>query len=275
MMKKALKFKIKQPSAHYRDPKVFQNDYISTLNLPTRTTILGMITYLCDKRLNSDENSDFNINIGVIGTYKNKTLEFSRGEKMDFWDNYRKLKSSKEREKFLRCGEYYDFYKNYKAENSILNYEVLKDVELSIFFSCDDRNEYILVKESLESPSKYMNLGRKEDFVIPYTKGNFVEEVDLQEIILTSTRDAVKNKIKLKNSYIRVELKEHERYEQVLNSGTLMALPRKYKNIREIKENRIMEFGHYIYIGEEGIYPNNIKVNVYDDGKNKEVFTWL
>lgn len=274
-MRKALRFKIKQPSAHYRDPKVFQNDYISTLNLPTRTSILGMITYLCDKRLSSDVDGKSSINIGVIGTYRNKAVEFSRGEKMDFWDNYRKLKGSKEREKFLKYGEYYDFYKNYKAENSILNYEVLRDVELSIFFSCDDEEEYLLVKRSLENPGKYMNLGRKEDFVVPYTKGEFVEEVELLETFSTSTRDAVKNKLKLKNSYIKVDLKEHEKYEEILNSGTLIALPRKYKDIKDMKENRTMEFCHYIYIGEEGIYPKNLKVNVYDNGESKEVFTWL
>lgn len=51
---KVLQCKLKQPTAHYRDPKVFQNEYISTLNLPSKTTIMGMITYLCDRRLNSD-----------------------------------------------------------------------------------------------------------------------------------------------------------------------------------------------------------------------------
>ncbi|MDX5708884.1 CRISPR-associated protein Cas5, partial [Clostridioides difficile] len=51
---KVLQCKLKQPTAHYRDPKVFQNEYISTLNLPSKTTIMGMITYLCDRRLKSD-----------------------------------------------------------------------------------------------------------------------------------------------------------------------------------------------------------------------------
>lgn len=272
---RALRLKVKQPSAHYRNPKLFQNEYISTLSLPTRTTIMGMITYLCDRRLKSDINKECSINIGVIGTYKGKTLEFSRGEKIEFWEGYRKLKKGKEAIKILRTGEYYDYYKNFKVENSVLNYEVLKDVEMSIFFSCDDNEEFEFVKKSLENPCRYMNLGRKEDFVVPYYKGIFVEEVNLEEYTAESTREAIKKGLKLKNTYIRVDLRNELSYESIINEGTLIALPRKYKDLEKSKDKRVLEFSHYIYIGHEGIYPRNVKVNIYNGENVREVFTWL
>lgn len=269
MSVKALRLKIKQPSAHYRDPKVFQNEYISTLNLPTRTTIMGMITYICERRLKS------NVEIGVIGTHKNKELEFSRGERIEFWNDYKKLKKGKDVEKYLIYGEYYDYYKNFVSENSILNYEVLKNVELSIYFTCDDENEFRLVNESLNNPSRYMNLGRKEDFIIPCTKGFFVEEVELKEQYIRNSRDAIKNKLKIRNSYIKVDLKESEKYKSIINQGSLMALPCKYKDLEANKDDRVIEFSHYIYVGEDGIFPSNINVNVYETEASKEVFTWL
>lgn len=91
---KVLQCKLKQPTAHYRDPKVFQNEYISTLNLPSKTTIMGMITYLCDRRLNSD------IDIGIIGTHHHRELEFSRGENIDFWNEYTNMRKGKDKESF-------------------------------------------------------------------------------------------------------------------------------------------------------------------------------
>lgn len=142
---KVLQCKLKQPTAHYRDPKVFQNEYISTLNLPSKTTIMGMITYLCDRRLKSD------IDIGIIGTHHHRELEFSRGENIDFWNEYIKMGKGKDKEKFLLQGNYYDYYKEHKAQNSILNYEVLKEVELTIFISCKDDEELEFIKKSLKA----------------------------------------------------------------------------------------------------------------------------
>lgn len=141
---KVLQCKLKQPTAHYRDPKVFQNEYISTLNLPSKTTIMGMITYLCDRRLKSD------IDIGIIGTHHHRELEFSRGENIDFWNEYTNMRKGKDKEKFLLQGNYYDYYKEHKAQNSILNYEVLKEVELTIFISCKDDEELEFIKKSLK-----------------------------------------------------------------------------------------------------------------------------
>ena len=187
---KVLQCKLKQPTAHYRDPKVFQNEYISTLNLPSKTTIMGMITYLCDRRLNSD------IDIGIIGTHHHRELEFSRGENIDFWNEYTNMRKGKDKEKFLLQGNYYDYYKEHKAQNSILNYEVLKEVELTIFISCKDDEELEFIRKKLESPCKYANLGRKEDFAIPSEKGCFVKEVELKEVIPMNTRDAIKENIK-------------------------------------------------------------------------------
>ena len=213
---KVLQCKLKQPTAHYRDPKVFQNEYISTLNLPSKTTIMGMITYLCDRRLNSD------IDIGIIGTHHHRELEFSRGENIDFWNEYTNMRKG---------------------------------------------------KDKLESPCKYANLGRKEDFVIPSEKGCFVKEVELKEVIPMNTRDAIKENIKLKNTYVRVDLRDKENVETIINQGVLIALPYKYKDLEANRDDRVYEFCHYIYVDNDGIYPKNIKVNVCID--TKEVFTWL
>ncbi|AXU61586.1 Uncharacterized protein predicted to be involved in DNA repair (RAMP superfamily) [Clostridioides difficile] len=264
---KVLQCKLKQPTAHYRDPKVFQNEYISTLNLPSKTTIMGMITYLCDRRLKSD------IDIGIIGTHHHRELEFSRGENIDFWNEYTNMRKGKDKEKFLLKGNYYDYYKEHKAQNSILNYEVLKEVELTIFISCKDDEELEFIRKKLESPCKYANLGRKEDFVIPSEKGCFVKEVALKEVIPMNTRDAIKENIKLKNTYVRVDLRDKENVETIINQGVLIALPHKYKDLEANRDDRVYEFCHYIYVDNDGIYPKNIKVNVCID--TKEVFTWL
>ena len=265
----ALRLRVRQPSAHYRDPKVFQNDYISTVDLPSRTTIIGMITYLCGKRLKSK------INIGVVGSHESKDIEFSRGESVEYWKKYRGLKKGKDAWKYLNNGEIEDYYKDHIAKNTILNYEVLKEVKLSIYFTCEDTEEFQMVYESLNSPGRYMNLGRKEDFIIPEVKGEFVQIVDLKEKHIDNIRDAIKNNIKIKNSYIKVDLKQNEKYEKIINQGSLICLPRTYKDINTDKKDRVMISQHYIYIREEGIYPENIDVNIYEGKDDKEVFTWL
>lgn len=265
MSKKALRIRVKQPTAHYRDHKVSQNEYIDTLELPPKTTIMGMLTYLCDRRLKSP------IDIAVIGFYKSKEIEFSRGERISFWDDYRKFK--KKVENRLSDGEYYDYYKSELAENSILNYEVLKDVQLTIYISTESNEEFQIIKNSLESPSKYMNIGRKEDFIIPIVKGVFVEEVYLEEKYISETKEAIKEQLKIMNSYIKVDLKDSSN--DILSKGVLYALPSTYKDLEADKVDRKFIFSHYIYVDKEGIYPKNITVNIYDDGKKKEVFTWL
>lgn len=51
--------------------------------------------YLCDRRLN------FDIDIGIIGIYYYRELEFLRGENIDFWNEYINMRKGKDKEKFL------------------------------------------------------------------------------------------------------------------------------------------------------------------------------
>lgn len=104
-------------------------------------------------------------------------------------------------------------------------------------------------------------------------KGCFVKEVELKEVIPMNTRDAIKENIKLKNTYVRVDLRDKENVETIINQGVLIALPHKYKDLEANRDDRVYEFCHYIYVDNDGIYPKNIKVNVCID--TKEVFTWL
>ena len=84
-MSNILKFDVHQPFAHYREPKVMQDDYIPTLPLPPTTTIAGMISYLSDKRFKKP------FDISVLGTFQHKDRRFIRGEKRDHWSKYQKF----------------------------------------------------------------------------------------------------------------------------------------------------------------------------------------
>ena len=67
---KVLLMEVKQPFAHYREPKVMQDEYIPTLNLPTATTIAGMIIEFDKSGYNHD-------------TFIKKTTSIIYGVKLD------------------------------------------------------------------------------------------------------------------------------------------------------------------------------------------------
>lgn len=268
MKTKALRLELYQPFAHYRDQKVMQDDYVPTLMLPTKTAIAGMITYLCDRRLESK------FKIGALGSFKCKSKEFTRGENLDFWKQYGSLKSKKEQGALL-SGTYYDYYKDNVAGNSIVNYEVLNDVKLTIYFATEDEKEFDFVKEKLSKPQKYMCLGRKEDFIVPVCKGTMLKQVEIEEnFMVSSIPEAIKNKIKLKNTYVNVDLFD-SKYDGILNQGILHALPQEYSSLTADKVERKMKFAHYVYVKEDGYYPVGLAVNIWREENGMEVFTWL
>src|SRR5690554_1872073 len=121
---KILMFDIYQPFAHYREPKVMQDDYVPTLNLPPATTIAGMVSYLTDRKLKSK------FKIGVVGTYQKKVVDFVRGEIDDFIKGYERLakknykKLSKENSFEIR--DYYDYYKK-NVKNRVMHVETLQE----------------------------------------------------------------------------------------------------------------------------------------------------
>lgn len=269
---KILLLEIKQPFAHYREPLMMQDDYIPTLNLPTATTIAGMISNLIDRELKS------NFKIGVIGTYRNKSSEFIRGESESFIKSYenelkkelRRITKSKTNEK-LDYGEIYNYNKLTK-QNRIMNFETLQDVELKIFLTTQD-NE--LVRKALEKPKKYLCLGRKEDFIYPAKKGDlFVKEIEIEKMHIKSKVESIKNKYKIKNTYVPIDLKS-EKSNNLLNNGVLYSLPKTYKDLTAEKVDRVIEYGNYVYIDDRGAYLGDIDLNIYKTDTENIVFTWL
>ena len=279
---KILMFDIRQPFAHYREPKVMQDNFIPTLHLPPATTIAGMVSYLIDRRVKSK------FRIGVVGTYRNKTVDFIRGEGGEFVKkyellikkNYKKLVENDKMDSF-KIRDYYDYSKK-TIGNRIMHVENLQEVRLKIFFSCED-NE--LVKSAFENPSKYISLGRKEDFAIGAKKGELVKEIEIEKVKIADKKDAIRNDLLFKNTYIPVELQtkdeeKKEEVEKILSEGVLYSLPKIYQNLESEKKDRVVVNGHYVYLNEHGAYLGNREANVYsfvnDKGeKEKLVFNWL
>jgi len=269
MINNVLKLDIYQPFAHYREPKIMQDDFIPTLHLPTVTTVSGFISYLVDRQAKSV------FKIGIVGTYKNKEIHFVRGEGEDYWNKMRTFQK-KMSEKQVPYSEYAAFFKDKQAGNRIMNFEVLQDVNLTIFIHTEDNAEYKMIKDALENPTKYLSLGRKEDFFVPKKKGCLVQEVTVEEVEIESKKQAIMQDLCIKNTYIPVSLNSNdEEMENRLRNGILYALPKTYKDLTGEKKDRQMIFGHYVYIDNNGYYPSKGKVQFYRDDESKEITTFL
>ncbi|HOQ01458.1 CRISPR-associated protein Cas5 [Acetivibrio clariflavus] len=269
MINNVIKMDIYQPFAHYREPKIMQDDFIPTLYLPPATTVAGLITYLLDRQTKSV------FKIGIIGTYRNKEIHFVRGENESYWSRMRSFQK-KMNEKQVSYSEYATYFKDKEAGNRIMNFEVLQDVNLTIFICTEDITEYRMIKEALESPTKYLSLGRKEDFFVPKKKGCLVQEVTVEEIEIKNKRQAIMENLCIKNTYIPVALNNSdEEMENRLRNGVLYALPKTYKDLNAEKKDRNIVYGHYVYIDNNGYYPSNGKVQVYTDDETKETTTFL
>lgn len=264
---KVLKFNIYQPVAHYREAKIMQDDYIPTLPLPTATTIAGMITYVVGERLESE------FKIAIIGNHERKDMSFTRGEGEGFWKGYNNLVKGKDKYVKLKESKYYDFYKRV-YENRIMYFEELHNVDLTMFFTTEDKNEYEKVKRAFMNPKRYIALGRSEDFVVPQKGSQLVEEVDIYTVSIKNKKEAIKDGIFLKNTYLGVDIRNDE-YGELMNSGILYNIPASYKEYsRRQKIDRLVEYGHFIYLDNEGYYPRRGIFNVYE-GKEKIPFVWL
>lgn len=307
-MAKILRMKIYQPYAHYREPKVMQDDYIPTLPLPPATTIAGMVSYMIGRKLNSL------IDIAVCGTYEKKEINFIRGENLEFWKEYFKiyaktkyeikdskeilikhfnvsedeiqglnkkaldelLKTKEELKKIehLKNGENFTWYKTKLAGNRIMNFEVLSEVELIIYLKINDEKDFEDIKNSFEEMPYYMTLGRKEDFAV-FRKGNTIEDItDKVEEKEFSIENSIIKNAKLKNSYIPVKLNEGND-DYFMNQGILYTLPLKYSDITKDKTERKIEHSHFIFIDSRGIYPKDKKIAVYENEKETEAFCWM
>lgn len=319
MNKYYLRMEIYQPFAHYRDPKVMQDDYIPTLPLPPATTIAGMVSYMSGRKFKDA------FNIGVIGSYKAKIISFTRGEDLELYENYIKDIKSRVKEKInpkmeeyevnnlvstilrrpldevskmkkkdikkvvddyrtemqynqMKKGENFIWYKN-KAQNKIMNIEVLCDVTLSIFLKFSNENDFKDVYNAFKEIPYYMSLGRKEDFAV-FLKNGDIKEVQISEE-KSNLVNAVEKNYLLKNTYIPVELKHDGLKDNknddsyFLDQGVLISLPKIYKDLSADKAQRKILHGHYIYVGGNGIYPKDKEIAHYKNGNKIETFCWL
>lgn len=307
-MARILRMKLYQPYAHYREPKVMQDDYIPTLPLPPATTIAGMVSYMIGRKLNSL------IDIAVCGTSKKKEVNFIRGEHLEFWKEYLKtyvknkyetkdskeilikyfnvsedeikglnkkslddlLKTKEELKKIeqLKNGENFSWYKTKVAGNRIMNFEVLSEVELIIYLKIDNEKDFDDIKSAFEDMPYYLSLGRKEDFAV-FSKGETIEEItEKVEEREFSIEESIIINAKLKNSYIPVKLRESND-DYFLNQGVLYSLPLKYADIAKDKTERRIEHSHFIFIDNKGIYPKDKKIAVYKNEKEVETFCWM
>lgn len=261
MDEKVLKLNLYQPFAHYREPKIMQDDYIPTLNIPSPTTIAGMVSYVCDYKFKDE------FDIGIYCTYKMKDTQFIRGEYGGLFAKY--LRQSNQSKL-----SYTDF--KFNEGNRIMNYEVLQEVELIVFLKFSNIDEFNLVKYSFENPTRYISLGRKEDFAVKQKGKKLVEDISdkITPVNIESKKYALKNQYKTMNTYIPVKLNDNK-CDDVLNNGILYSLPKTYKDIKEDKINREFIFQHYVYIDEEGYYPKEGNYNLYEKDEEKYLFKWI
>ena len=134
----------------------------------------------------------------------------------------------------------------------------------------------MLSKRRLEHPTRYMALGRKEDFVVKQKRNSIIEDVTdkIKDIEITSKEDAIENGHKVKNTYIPVDLFSNND-DNVLSNGMLYCLPKKYSNIKSDKTERKMEYSHYVYVDNKGYYPQKGRYTCYESEDEKLVFKWL
>jgi CRISPR-associated Cas5-like protein len=259
-----LKLNLYQPFAHYREPKVMQDDYIPTLNIPSPTTIAGMVSYVADKKFDSP------FNIGVCCKYKTKDIHFIRGEDSEFYSKYLKQKKKKRL-------SYIDY--KFTKSNRIMNFEVLQDVELTIFLKINNREDFELIKKSFENPKRYLVLGRKEDFVVKNKNANKIVEDITEKIKVINIKNkpmAIKNKYKIKNTYVPVDLQDRDydsNNDEILRSGVLYDIPSIYKDIKADKTNRELSHSNYVYIDNSGYYPSKGEFLLYED--QMILYNWL
>lgn len=254
-MKRVLRFQLYQPTAHFRNPKMSQDDYIATLPLPPATTIVGMLSYLCDQKFDEE------IKVAVKGNnISSKEIHFIRGERADFWQEYQAF-IKKNKIENQTDGKYYQYFKRNVIANRIMNFEVLRDLELTIYLSA---SESLLEKiySCLKNPKRYLALGRKEDFGLLGKKSAGSFEYVAPQLLEVKTKanitlkEALREKIKLDKCYLPI----HEGLpEKILNAGPTYRLPYTYLDIRSEKEARQYQSKKCVYV-DQGLYPEQIDV---------------
>lgn len=272
-MTKALRFQLYQPTAHFRDFRFSQDNYLGTLPLPTPTTVIGMLAYLCDERFDEE------LQVAISGLSAAKETHFLRGEIGTFWKEYQTFLK---REKLTdgTDSKNYRHFKDNIVGNRIMNVEVLRELELTIFIAGSDETLQ-RVHQHLLHPQRYLSLGRKEDFAmlgkIDRSKGTnkfmLVEPVllDVETKAGMPLLELLQQKIKLDKCYLPVS---DTTSDKILNAGPIFRLAHTYRDIKAEKIDREYQVKNYVYL-DEGLYPENQTLAYCNYQGQKEYFVWM
>jgi len=202
-----------------------------------------------------------NINISTLSIEELKQKKNKNLKQM-----IRDFKNEKKRE-IAKNGKYYLHYKTKEAENRIMNFEVLHNVELTIYLKVTTKKDFSHIFNALKEIPYYPCLGRKEDFAMIKN----LERIEVEQKKIDIEK-AIENNYLLQNTYIPVSL-NNEKDDYLMTEGTLYSLPKIYESLKDPKKDRSIVHDHYLYIDESGIFPKNRKICI--DNKNNNIFNWL
>lgn len=272
-MTKALRFQLYQPTAHFRDYRFSQDNYLGTLPLPTPTTVIGMLAYLCDERFEEE------LQVAISGVFAAKETHFLRGEIGDFWEEYQRFLKREDLTDWTDSRNYRHFKDNI-VSNRIMNVEVLRELELTIFVTGSEAT-LERIHQHLLHPQRYLSLGRKEDFAMlgEIDRRSEVNRFIPVEPVLLDVKinqgmpllDLLKQKIKLDKCYLPVS---ENTPDKILDAGPIFRLAHTYRNIKAEKVNREYQVKSYVYL-DEGLYPENQELAYCEYQGQKEYFVWM
>lgn len=254
MQTQFLRIPLYQPLAHYREPKVCQDDYIASLPLPTPSTIAGMLAYVADMKFTTP------LQISVCGTYQTRDIQFIRGEVGNakdgyFHKNYQTFLKNNAKVATTEPTDEYPLYHHFKAKvvkNRIMNFEVLQHVAYVIYVQAELEVLQTLA-QALNAPQRYLTLGRKEDFALVGTYENDCFKPAKAEIVTVDVfsdvaiETAICEQLCVKNTYV-------PKSEDALLAGVLYRLPKSYQDLTANRKERKYKYGWFVYV-RDGYYP--------------------
>ncbi|MBO1304769.1 CRISPR-associated protein Cas5 [Enterococcus sp. 669A] len=272
-MTKALRFQLYQPTAHFRDYRFSQDNYLGTLPLPSPTTVIGMLAYLCDERFEEE------LQVAISGVSAAKETHFLRGEIGTFWKEYQTFLKQKKLKDWTDSKNYRHFKDNI-VKNRIMNVEVLRELELTIFVTGSEATLQ-RIHQHLLHPQRYLSLGRKEDFAL---LGKIDRSTDTNKFVPVKPVlldveinqgmpliELLQQKIKLDKCYLPVS---ENTSDKILDAGPIFRLPHTYRDIKAEKVDREYQVKTYVYL-DEGLYPENQALAYCNYQEQKEYFVWM
>ncbi|MGL5549715.1 MAG: CRISPR-associated protein Cas5 [Culicoidibacterales bacterium] len=249
MQTQFLRIPLYQPFAHYREPKVCQDDYIASLPLPTPATIAGMLAYVADLKFTTP------LQISVCGTYQTRDIQFIRGQNGDFHKQYQTFLKNNAKVATTEPTDEYPLYHHFKTQvvkNRIMNFEVLQHVACVIYVQAELEVLQTLA-QALNAPQRYLTLGRKEDFALVGTYENDCFQPAKAEVVTVDVfsevaiETAIREQLIVKNTYV-------PKSDEALLAGVLYRLPKSYQDLTANRNARKYNYGWFVYV-RDGYYP--------------------